>query len=196
MWGSLRLAPIILVFDIYSKCFSHLMFTVFWYSTAELPTKRNRWTYTCDNHDRCEIWPGIHAMTVYMLCTWLRNSIGMDSGCTHFLFWILGMQNKLNSGQRFQKSAFRLWEENGFANVLAVLTHINILKDKNAVQNSEFRWGETAESRIARRYTHPCWIWCYSYAIAKYEIYWISMWSVVTFICASVCNIHMMTLFC
>ena len=57
----------------------HIWCVIFWHYTAELPTKKNGWAsnHYCDNHDKCEIWRGIHGMTVYMLCTWLRNSIGM-----------------------------------------------------------------------------------------------------------------------
>lgn len=43
----------------------------------------------------------------------------------------------------------------------------------------------------------PCWIWNCRYTITQHKTYWISMQSVVTFICLlqvgaiSVCNIHM-----
>ena len=35
-----------------------------------------------------------------------------------------------------------------------ILSRLDILKAKTAVQNSEFRRGETAEGRMAGRYTH------------------------------------------
>ena len=67
------------------------------------------------------------------------ENIRMNSG-----FWgykVLKKNWKLNSGQRFQKSAFRLWEENEFANLLVIhaSVHIDTLKAKTAVQNLEFR---------------------------------------------------------
>jgi len=65
---------------------------------------------------------------------------------------------KLNSGERFQKSTFRLrLEENGFEMCLQFRFQLALIswKLKTAVQNSEFRRGETAaESGMARRYTH------------------------------------------
>jgi len=38
--------------------------------------------------------------------------------------------------------------------VIHISDHVDILKAKTAVQTLEFRWGETAKSRMARRYTH------------------------------------------
>ena len=85
-----------------------------------------------------------------MLLEWILDS-GDTKDWKRAEGWILGkdFRNRLSGYDRFANLL-----------VIHVSVHIDILKAKT-VQNSEFRWVETAESRMARRYTHqnlscPC----------------------------------------
>ena len=132
----------VLMFDVYFKCFWCLIFDI---------TQLN-----------CQLrkMGGLVITVVIIYPPWQYRCFVHDWGIVlEWILWIhiLGCKKswKLNSGQRFQKSAFPLWEKlickcacNSGS------THIDILKAKSAVQNSDFRWDETAESRMARRYTH------------------------------------------